>query len=189
MKLYAYFDVSLGPVAVATPMHAVNRPHAGTECHIMMVWADDDLEKLHIPGLISIADRIDDERPTSSPAPEPYVRSQDPKRYAAQSAKLRGELERRQRQLHEYRHATDDLRSLRKTADGVNLDEADIAVPHDVGIEILETHVNEVQTELNALEDWALSHDIPGTCCVANDVPERRQEPGPRYRRETAEGK
>jgi hypothetical protein len=190
VKRYLYFDVSVGPVAVARPLRAVNRPHAGTECHIMMVWTDDDLEKLHIPGLISIADQIDDERPTSPPAPGPYVRIQGPKRYAAQAAKLRGELKRSQRQLHEYRHSTDDVISLKKADGGVNLDEGDIAVPPDVGFEILETHVNEVQTELNALEDWVLSHDIPGTCCVANDVPERRQpESGPRYRRETAEGK
>jgi hypothetical protein len=64
VKRYLYFDVNLGPVAVTTPLRAVNRPRSGTECHTMMVWTDDDLEKLHIPGLISIADRIDDERPT-----------------------------------------------------------------------------------------------------------------------------
>lgn len=60
MKRYLYFDISLEPVAVVTPVRAANRPYARTECHTMMVWADDDLEELHIPGLISIADRIDD---------------------------------------------------------------------------------------------------------------------------------
>jgi hypothetical protein len=175
VKRYLYFDVSLGPVAVATPLRAVNRPHAGTEYHTMMVWTDDDLEKLHIPGLISIADRIDDERPTSPPAPGPYVRIQDPKRYSAQAATLRGELKRSQRQLHEHRNATDDVISLKKVAGGVNLDESDIAVAPDFGIEILETHMNEVQTELNALEDWALRQDIPRDMSrVANDLPERR---------------
>jgi hypothetical protein len=74
---------------------------------------------------------------------------------------LRGELERWQRQLHEYRRAVDDVICLKKAAGGVNLDEGDIAVAPDVGIEILETHMKEVQTELNALEDWAPRHNIP----------------------------
>jgi len=53
------------------------------------------------------------------------------------------------------------VRNLRNTTGGINLDEGDIAITPEVGIEILERHVNEVQTELNALEDLARRHDIP----------------------------
>ena len=53
------------------------------------------------------------------------------------------------------------MRDLRKTTGGVNLDEGDLAVTPEVGIEILERHVNEVQLEINELEDLARRHDIP----------------------------
>ena len=126
-----------------------------------MFWTNDDLEKLHSLGLISVVGRIDEEKPTPAPAPEPYVRTQDPEWYAVQAPKLRDELERRQTQLREYRQAIDDARSLRKTTGGINLDEGDIAITPDVGIEILERHVDEVQKEINDLEDLARRHDIP----------------------------
>jgi HEAT repeat protein len=126
-----------------------------------MVWTNDDLEKLHSFGLISVVGRIDEEKPPSGPAPEPYARTEDPEWYAVQAAKLRDELERRQTQLREYRQAIDDARSLRKTTGGINLDEGDIAITPEAGIEILERHVSKVQTEINDLEDLARRHDIP----------------------------
>jgi HEAT repeat protein len=132
-----------------------------TDSQSTMVWTNDDLEKLHSLGLISVVGRIDKEKPTPATAPEPYVRTQDPEWYAVQAAKLRDELERRQTQLREYRQALDDARSLRKTTGGINLDEGDIAITPEVGIEILERHVSEVQTEINDLEDLARRHDIP----------------------------
>ena len=64
-------------------------------------------------------------------------------------------------QLQENWQAIDDVRSLRKTTGGVNLDEGDLAITPEVGIEILERHVDEVQTEINELEDLAHRHDIP----------------------------
>ena len=50
---------------------------------------------------------------------------------------------------------------LRTTTGGITLDEGDIAITPEVGIEILERHVNEVQSEINELEDLAHRHDIP----------------------------
>jgi HEAT repeat protein len=132
-----------------------------TDSQSAMVWTNDDLEKLHSLGLISIVGSIDGERPTPAPAPRSYVRAQDPEWYAVQAAKLREELERRQSQLQEYRQAIDDARSLRKTTGGINLDEGDLALTPEEGIEILERHVDEVQTEINELEDLARRHDIP----------------------------
>jgi hypothetical protein len=115
-------------------------------------------------GLISIVGRVDEERSPSAPAPRPYVRTQGPEWYAAQAARLRDELERRQTQLREYQQAIDDTRSLRKTTGGINLDESDTAITLEVGIEVLERCVNEVQTQINELEDLARRHNIlPGT--------------------------
>ncbi len=161
MTRYLYYAVSLGLLAAAMPLRAADRPHAGTVSQNTKVWTNDDLEKLDRPGLISVVGRIDAEEPTSAPAPETYEKTQDPEWYAAQAANLRDELERRQAQLHEYRQALDDARSLRKTTGGINLGEGDIAITPEVGIEILEKRVSEVQTEFDALEDLARRHDIP----------------------------
>jgi hypothetical protein len=161
MTRFLYYAVSLGLVAAAMPLRAANRSHAETGGQNTMIWTNDDLEKLHNFGLISVVGRIDEEEPTSAPAPEPYVRTDDPEWYAVQAAKLRDELERRKTQLSEYRQAIDDARSLRKTTGGINLDEGDLAITPDTGIEILERHVSEVQAEINDLEDLARRHNIP----------------------------
>ena len=164
MTRFLYYAVSLGLVAAVMPLRAANRPHAEPGSQNTMIWTNDDLEKLHSLGLISVVGRIDEKKPKSAPAPEPYVRTDDPEWYAVQAAKLRDELERRQTQLSEYRQAIDDARSLRKTMGGINLDEGDLAITPEAGIEILERHVSEVQAEINDLEDLARRHDIqPGT--------------------------
>ena len=163
MKCYLTFSLAISMTlsTLAIPLRAANRPRAGTDSQNTVVWTNDDLERLHVPGLISIVGRMNEETPKSAPTPEPYVKTQDPEWYAKQAAKLRDELERRQNQLRDYRQAIDDVRNLRNTTGGINLDEGDIAITPEVGIEILERHVNEVQTELNALEDLARRHDIP----------------------------
>jgi len=126
-----------------------------------MVWTNDDLEKLHSLGLISIVGRIDEERPTSASVLSPYVKTQDPEWYAERAAKLRDELERRRAQLREYRRALEDAESLRNTTGGINLDEGDTGITPEAGIEILRQRVNEAQAELDALQDLARRDDIP----------------------------
>ena len=44
---------------------------------------------------------------------------------------------------------------------GINLDEGDIGITPEAGIEILQQRVNEAQTEFDALEDLARRNDIP----------------------------
>ncbi len=161
MTRYFYYAVTLGLVLAVMPLRAANRPHAETDSQNAMVWTNDDLEKLHSLGLISIVGRTDEEKPKPAPAPGPYVRTQDPEWYSVQAATLRDELERTQTQLFEYRQALEDARSLRKTTGGINLDEGDLAITPEVGIEILERHVSEVQMEISELEDLARRHDIP----------------------------
>jgi hypothetical protein len=161
MTRYLYYVAGLLLIAVAMPLRAANRPHAGADSQNAVVWTNDDLEKLHRLGFISIVGSIEEEKPASTPAPRPYMKTQDPEWYALQSAKLHDELERRQTQLSEYRQAIDDVRNLRKTTGGINLDEGDLAITPEVGIEILERHVEEVQTEINKLEDLAHRHGIP----------------------------
>ena len=163
MNRYLTFSLAISMTlsTLAIPLRAANKPRAGDMENKTVVWTNDDLEKLHSLGLISIVGRIDEERPTRASASGPYVRTQDPEWYAEQAAQLRDELERRRAQLREYGQALEDARSLRETTGGINLDEGDIAITPAVGIEILERHVSEVQTEINDLEDLARRHDIP----------------------------
>ncbi|HWY08467.1 MAG TPA: hypothetical protein VNY24_16515 [Candidatus Acidoferrales bacterium] len=153
--------VTLGLLSFSIPLRAANRPHAGTDRRNPVVWANEDLEKLHALGLISIVGRVDEDRPASASVPEAYVRTQDPEWYATQATKLHSELEDRQAQLREYRLALDDARSLRETAGGVSLDDGDAGITPEAGIEFLQQRVNETQAELDALEDLARHNGIP----------------------------
>jgi hypothetical protein len=153
----------LALLSAAIPSRAANRPHAGKDRETKVVWTNDDLDKLHDLGLISVVGREDDE-PARAPAPRQYARAQDPEWYAEQAGKLRDELGYRRAQLREYQQALDDARNLRESAGGIDLVGEDFAITPEAGIEILEQRVNEAQTELEALEDLARRNDIaPGT--------------------------
>jgi len=152
--------ISMTLSTLAIPLRAANEPRAGMEIQ-NTVWTNDDLERLHVPGLICIVGRMNEETSKSASLPRPYVRNQDAAWYAEQAAKLREELERRRAQLGEYREALEDARSLRETTGGINLDEGDIGITPQAGIEILQRRVREAQVGLDALEDLARRHDIP----------------------------
>jgi hypothetical protein len=161
MIRHLFIYVCVAFVSAAIPLRAANRPHAGTVGQNTVVWTNDELENLRARGLISIVGRTDEERPTLAPAPGPYQRIQNPDWYAAQAAKLRDELEHRQAQLREYRKALEDARTLRKMTSGVDLDEGDVGITPQAGIEILQQRVSETQSEFDALQDLARRHGIP----------------------------
>jgi hypothetical protein len=169
--------VSVTLSTLAIPLRAANEPRAGRMERATKVWTNEDLERLRAPGLISIVGPMDEEQPASTTAPvpyeeisapesspAPYVETEDPEWYAEQAARLHDELEYRQAELREYRQALEDARSLRETAGGINLEEGDVGVTPEAGIEILLQRVNEAQAKLDDLEDLARRHDIePGT--------------------------
>jgi len=164
MNRYLTFSliISMTLNTLAIPLRAANRPRAGKTEKTTGIWTNEDLERLGPLGLISIVGQptsADDA--TSAALPSPYVKTQDPEWYAEQAAKLRDELERRRAQLSEYRQALEDARSLRKTTGGINLDEGDVGITPDSGIQILQQRVNEARTEFDALEDLARHNDIP----------------------------
>lgn len=157
-----HFYFFLAFVTAAIPLRAANWPHAGMDSHKAEVWTNDDLARLHSPGLISIVGRIDEEKPASLPAR--YVKTQDPEWYAEQAAKLHHELERRQAQLRGYRQALDGTRSLRETSGCIDLVGEDFATTPEAGIEILQRRVTEEQEKLDDLEGLARRNGIePGT--------------------------
>jgi hypothetical protein len=163
MNRYLTFSLAISITlnTLAIPLRAANKPRAGTDSPKTVVWTNDDLERLHVLGLISIVGRMNEEQPTSASAPAPNVETQDPEWYAEQAATLRDELERRRAQLGGYRQAIEDARDLKTMTGGINLDEGAIGITPEGGIEILQQRVNETQTELEALEDLARRNDIP----------------------------
>jgi hypothetical protein len=166
MNRYLTFSFALSVTlsTLAIPLRAANKPRGGTDSQKIKVWTNDDLEKLHAAGLISIVGQVDEGTSVSESAPTDYEVTRDPQWYAEQAARLRDELEYRQAQLREYRQALDDARSLKESTGGINLVGEDFAVTPEAGIEILQQRVNEVQAELGDLEDLARRNDIePGT--------------------------
>ena len=164
MTSYMYAAVTLGLISAAIPLRAANTPHAVTDRQSKVVWTNDRLHRLHALGLISIVGREEDERPAPALAPAQYLKTRDPKWYAEQAARLRDELEYRQAQLRDYQKALDDARSLSESTAGINLTGDDFAITPEAGIGILQQHVSETQSELDALEDLARRNDIePGT--------------------------
>jgi hypothetical protein len=167
MTRYFYAVVTLGLVWAAIPLRAANRPRAGIDAQTVVVWTNDDLEKLHGLGMISTVGRMNDGTAESESLPQPYVSTQDPGWYAGQAAKLRDELERRKAQLRGYQQALQDAQSLRNSTGGINFDEGNIGITPEAGIEILQQRINETQAKLDALEDLARGNGIaPGALRV-----------------------
>ena len=154
--------ISLTLSTLAIPLRAANKPHAGEMERTAAVWTNQDLKRLRSQGLISVVGQSAFvKEATAAPLPSPYVKTRDPEWYAEQAANLLDELERRQTHLRDYRQALEDARSLKEKTGGINLDEGDIGITPESGIEILQQGINEAQTELNALEDLARRNGIP----------------------------
>jgi hypothetical protein len=156
-------SVTLGTLAI--PLRAANKPRGGEMKKTAAVWTNEDLEGLRAPGLISVVGppaTVEDASPAATPSL--YVAIHDSEWYAEEATALRGELERRQARLDEYRQMIEDARSLKTTTGGINLEEGDIGITPEAGIEILQRRVTEVQEKLGDLEDLARRNDIePGT--------------------------
>jgi hypothetical protein len=155
------YAVTLGFVAVAIPLRAANRPHVGTDSQNGKVWTNDDLERLHSLGLISIVGQIDQEEPKPATARSEHVKTQDPEWYAEESARLRDELERRRAELDGYRRAIEEARSLETATSGIDLNGGDVGITPQAGIENLQQRVSETETQLDGLEDLARRNDMP----------------------------
>ena len=164
MTRHTYICFCLALVAPAIPLRAANGPHAGTDTQKVKVWTDDDVEKLHDLGLISIVGQAGEDTSVAEPGSAPSDITKNPAWYAAEAARLRDELEYRQSQLRDYRRSLDDARSLKASTGGIDAVGADFAITPEAGIEILQQRVIEEQTRLDDLEDLARRNGIePGT--------------------------
>ena len=154
--------ISITLSALAIPLRAANKPRAGKTEKTTVLWTNEDLERLRPLGVISIVGQPNTQEGSAAAALPPlYVQTQDPEWYAEQAARLRGELERRKAQLGWYRQAIEDARNLKTMPGGKNLDDGNIGITPEAGIEILQQRVSETQSELDVLEDLARHNDIP----------------------------
>lgn len=154
--------ISMTLSTLAIPLRAANKPRAGNTKKTTALWTNEDLQRLRPPDLISVIGQpATAEDATAAPLPLPYVNTQDSEWYAEQAAKLRAQLEKNEAELQHYRQAIEDARSLKRMTNGINLEEGDIGITPEAGIEILQQRVSETQSELDTLEDLARRNDIP----------------------------
>jgi hypothetical protein len=161
MTRYLLVAIAVGAISVATPVRAANQPHTGTETRNTLVWTNDDLGELHNLDLISVVGRVKGETSDSPSLPQHRANTRAPEWYAEQARRLQSELERRKAQLIEYRQAIEDVENLKTVEGGLRLDEGDIGITPEAGIEILQQRLNETQADLDVLEDLARRNDIP----------------------------
>jgi hypothetical protein len=163
MILHLVVNLAMALASAANPSSAANGPQVGTDRGRPLVWTNDDLEKLHDLGLISVVGRVVQEGTAEPSVRESYVNTQDPGWYAEQAANLREQLENSQAQLREFQQALNDARSLRQTTGEIELDYGEAGITPEDALENLNQQVNETQADLDALEDLARHNGIaPG---------------------------
>ena len=150
-------SMTLTPPAIS--LRAANKPRPGKSEKATALWTNQDLERLRPLGLISVVGQAGAAEDATTAAPD--GNAQDPEWYAGQAARLRARLENNQAELERYRQAIEDARDLKAVTGGFHLDEGDIGITLEAGIQVLEQRVSETQTELDALEDLARRNDIP----------------------------
>jgi len=152
--------MTLGTLAI--PLRAASNPRAGNTEKTAALWTNEDLERLRPLGLISVVGQPSTaENAIAVVPPVPYVNAQDPEWYAEQAAKLQAQLESNEAELQRYRQAIEDAKSLKTTTGGINLEEGDIGITPEAGIEILQQRMSKTQSELDALQELARHNDIP----------------------------
>ncbi len=153
-------NVFLSLCALATPSRAANNPGAGKSEAAKKVWTNDEIEKLRLRGLITLF-TLPETAPAPPAATGPYDKTKDPMWYAEQGAKLHADLESAQAELRQYRKTLDDAKSLKRTMGGIALDQDTIGITPEAGIDILERHVRDVASQLDALEELARRNGFP----------------------------
>ena len=156
------FAISMTLGTLAIPLRAASNPRAGNTEKTAALWTNEDLERLRPLGLISVVGQPSTaENAIAVVPPVPYVNAQDPEWYAEQAAKLQAQLESNEAELQRYRQAIEDAKSLKTTTGGINLEEGDIGITLEAGIEILQQRMSKTQSELDALQELARHNDIP----------------------------
>ena len=167
MHCYSLTLMMMLAIAIATvPAHSAEEAGPAQEQQRRRVWTNEDLEELQARGLISIVGPAAEEAPAVAPAapteaPRYNSRMEDPAWYAGQAAELQAQLNARMAALALARQNLALARSLRQTAGGINLAEANPGITPEDGIAALEARVSEVQSQFDELADLARRNYIP----------------------------
>jgi len=161
MTRYLTISLALALFPAVRPSHAAKKPHARSADERTIVWTNEDLERLKGRGFLSVVGQVPEESTPGADAPLPYASTQDPQWYTEQASKLRTELKNSEARLQHYRQALEGVRNLETMTSGINLDQGDIGITPEAGTDILQEQVDEIQSELDALEDLARHHGIP----------------------------
>jgi hypothetical protein len=144
------------------------RPAQANQNQPKKVWTNDDTDRLHSQGLISIVGpEVSETVSQTSAQPEvatfPVYESRfdDPAWYADQAADLQAELVRRQAALRDQQRAIAEAVDHRITDTGVALDKGSPGMTPVEGVANLQAAVQEIQSYLDELSDLARQHDIP----------------------------
>jgi len=159
MLRYVNFSILLVSFTAGITLRAANKPHARSAVEASRTWTNEDLEELSkIPGLISVVGQLTSETPLNADASASQSKTEES---AGQAASLRALLKTKQANLRDFQQALDDARELKTTTGGINLVGSDIGITPKATIEILQSRVQKIQSELDALDDLARHKGIP----------------------------
>lgn len=161
MSYYLSMAFVLFSFAAARTPHA-GKPQVVPASDAKRTWTNEDLEQLsRVPGLISVVGPPANELSQGVSAPAPQSEAKDPAWYAERADSLNARLETEQADLRSFRQALADVRELKSTTGGVNLDEDNIGITPGASIDILQNRVTQTQRKLDALEELARRNGIP----------------------------
>lgn len=159
---YLTFPVSvfLSVCVVAAPSHAANKPRSAKPDTAKTVWTNDEIEKLRARGLITFF-TVPEAGPAAPAADAPYDETKDPTWYAEQAAKLQTELASARADLAQYLVTLDDAKGLNSLTGGVAIDRDPLGITPEAGIQIRERRVQDVASQIDALEESARRNGFP----------------------------
>jgi hypothetical protein len=170
MRKYPFPLAAVFALLIACSSQAAEkpRPAQANQKQPKKVWTNDDTDRLHSQGLISIVGLEVSEtvsqtsaQPEEATFPAYESRLDDPTWYADQAADLQAELDRRQAALREQQKAIAQAIDQRVTDPGVALDKGSPGMTPAEGLANLQAQVEEIQIYLDELSDLARQHDIP----------------------------
>lgn len=152
--------VFLSVCVLAAPSHAATKPRGAKSDSAKTVWTNDDIEKLRARGLITFF-TVPDEGPATPAADASYDETKDSAWYAKQAALLQTELASAQADLAQYLVTLDDAKSLNSSTGGVAIDKDPLGITPEAGIQIRERRIQDVASQIDALEDLARRNGFP----------------------------
>lgn len=165
-----YFPLVAGLIlAMACSSQAAKKPRPGPAIRSQSrrVWTNDGLRHVRAHGVISTVRQPAAALRAELIPPKPAFpvfdsRLDDPQWYAGKAGELRAALDDAVAALQQEQDALTRAQD-RVTAPGVALDKPSVGVTPSAALNLLQSHVDEIQSQLDELSDLARQHNIdPG---------------------------